>query len=87
MPFLTARLSASALPEPESYPHPRAIAHTTQFAPVGWRYAQHYKGVQMLSGGGSLVTRVSPDKKDFSIVIEKMDTKNSVCARGSNPGE
>lgn len=32
-----------------------------------------------------MVTRVSPDKKDFSIVIEKMDSKNSACARGSNP--
>ena len=39
----------------------------------------------MLDGGGSMVTRISPDKKDFSIVLEKMDSANSVCARGSNP--
>ena len=39
----------------------------------------------MLRNGGSMVTRVSPDKKDFSIVLEKMTSANSVCARGSNP--
>ena len=39
----------------------------------------------MLEKGGSMVTRVSPDLADFSIVIEKMDSANSVCARGSNP--
>merc|ERR1719261_1678759 len=32
-----------------------------------------------------MVTRISPDSKDFSIVIEKMSSANSVCARGSNP--
>lgn len=62
-----------------------ALAHTTQFAPVGWRYAQHGKGVSLLGGGGSIVTRLSPDKKDFSIVLEKMTTEDSSCARGSNP--
>ncbi len=39
----------------------------------------------MLRGGGSVVTRVAPAMDDFSIVIEKMDSANSVCARGSNP--
>jgi galactosylceramidase len=37
------------------------LAHTSQFAPIGWRYTQHNKGVQLLSKGGSIVTRVSPD--------------------------
>jgi galactosylceramidase len=32
-----------------------------------------------------MVTRISPDAVDFSIVIEKMDTADSTCARGSNP--
>ena len=50
-----------------------ALAHTTQFAPVGWHYAAHDAGVQMLHRGGSFVTRVSPDGKDFSIVVEKMN--------------
>merc|ERR1711908_178771 len=39
----------------------------------------------MLKHAGSIVTRVSPDLKDFSIVIEKMSSANSNCARGSNP--
>ena len=35
--------------------------------------------------GGSMVTRISPDRGDFSIVIEKMSSSSSACARGSNP--
>lgn len=62
-----------------------SLAHTSQFAPIGWRYAAHGSGVDMLQNGGSMVTRVSQDLKDFSIVIEKMSSSNSVCARGSNP--
>lgn len=61
------------------------LAHTSQFAPIGWRYAAHGKGVTTLANGGSLVTRISPDKKDFSVVVEKMDSTDSKCARGSNP--
>jgi len=61
------------------------LAHTTQFSPIGWRYAGHFRGVQMLAGGGSVVTRVSPDEKDFSIILEKMDASISSCARGNNP--
>jgi galactosylceramidase len=62
-----------------------SLAHTSQFAPIGWRYAAHGSGVDMLKNGGSIVTRVSPDLKDFSVVIEKMSSANSNCARGSNP--
>jgi hypothetical protein len=62
-----------------------ALAHTTQFSKPGWRYTQHSNGVDVLSSGGSIVTRVSPDGADFSVVIEKMSTSNSQCARGSNP--
>ena len=62
-----------------------ALAHTTQFAPIGWRYTRHFAGVQFLAGGGSVVTRVSPDGKDFSIVLEKMTASASACARGNNP--
>ena len=39
----------------------------------------------MLRKGGSMVTRMSPDKTHVSIVLEKMTSKNSQCARGSNP--
>jgi len=45
----------------------------------------HGSGSSLLAGGGSIVTRLAPDKADWSAVIEKMSTKNSVCARGSNP--
>ena len=62
-----------------------ALAHTSQFAPIGWRYARHGGGVGLLPSGGSYVTRVSPDRKDFSMVIEKMTYRDSGCARGRNP--
>jgi len=62
-----------------------ALAHTAQFAPIGWRYAAHSHGTTLLENGGSMVTRISPDKKDFSVVVEKMDSGDSQCARGSNP--
>ena len=63
----------------------RSLAHTTQFAKPGWRMLSHDAGTSLLAGGGSIVTRLSPDRQDWSAVIEKMSTKNSVCARGSNP--
>lgn len=43
------------------------IAHTTQFTEVGW----HYSGSAMLAdGAGSVVSYVSPDGKDLTIVAE-----------------
>ena len=39
----------------------------------------HDAGVSLLASGGSIVTRISPDKKDWSAVIEKMSTSNSIC--------
>lgn len=62
-----------------------AVAHTTQFAPAGWRYLMHGHGVGMMKNGGSMVTRASPDKKDFSIVLEKIDSSTSACGHGVNP--
>lgn len=62
-----------------------ALAHTSQFNPVGWSYAKHGSGVEMLQNGGSMVARISPGGTDFSIVIEKMSSGNSGCARGDNP--
>ena len=41
--------------------------------------------MSLLNGGGSIVTRVSPDGADFSIVLEKMRSSSSSCARGNNP--
>merc|ERR1740117_439737 len=62
-----------------------AIAHTTQFANIGWKYAAHGAGVSMLARGGSMVTRVAPDMSDFSIVIEKMRSNTPICGHGANP--
>ncbi len=43
-------------------------AHYGQFTAVGWTYLD--SGCAMLDGGGSLVTLLSPDKRDFSIIAE-----------------
>jgi galactosylceramidase len=57
-----------------------AVAHTSQFNPIGWRYAQHSKGVQFLEGGGSIVTRISPDKKDFTVSCIHCETLHDAHA-------
>lgn len=48
-----------------------AAAHTTQFAEPGWRYID--PGCGFLEKG-SYVTLKSPDSKDYSIIIETIDT-------------
>lgn len=48
-----------------------AVAHTTQFAQPGWTYADKACGYL---GRGSYVTLQSPNKKDFSTIIETIDT-------------
>lgn len=48
------------------------IAHTCQFASPGWSYLKHGYGAGHLTQGGSYVTFLSPDKKDATIVIETM---------------
>ena len=43
------------------------IAHTTQFTEIGWRFS----GSRLLEdGAGSVVSYVSPDGKDFTVVAE-----------------
>lgn len=56
-------------------------AHTTQFATPGWVYLQNDTGSGFLDLGGSYATLVSPEGRDFSIVIETMSTNNSQCIR------
>lgn len=45
-------------------------AHTTQFTNIGWSYLKNSTGVGYLKKGGSYVSMVSPDKHDFTIIIE-----------------
>jgi galactosylceramidase len=58
-----------------------AIAHTTQFSGVGWRYLGLDSGVGFLDKGGSYVTRIDTNTRNFSIVLEKMTYADSKCAR------
>ncbi|XP_059159371.1 galactocerebrosidase-like isoform X2 [Physella acuta] len=60
-------------------------AHTTQLTEIGWSYLPHGHGVGMLKSGGSYVTLVSPDLKDFTIVVETMSHDHSVCIRPPLP--
>ena len=48
------------------------IAHTTQFSKVGYYYLKHGSGAGILKHGGSYVTLMDADTKDFSIIIETM---------------
>src|SRR5258708_37509723 len=43
-------------------------AHTTQFAQPGWRYLDASSGA--LAGKGSYVTLQSPDRRNWSMVLE-----------------
>lgn len=47
-------------------------AHTTQFTEIGWNYLTHNSGVGLLDYGGSYVSLLSPDRKNFTMVIETM---------------
>lgn len=50
-----------------------ATAHTTQFAPRGWKYLESACG--FLPGKGSYVTLISPGKEEFSLIIETADAR------------
>lgn len=50
-----------------------ATAHTTQFAQPGWQYLDSSSGY--LPEKGTYVALHSPDKKDWSLVLETIDAK------------
>jgi galactosylceramidase len=52
-----------------------ATAHTTQFAQPGWKYLDSSSG--RMPEQGSYVTLESPNGKDWSIVLETIDAKQS----------
>ena len=60
-------------------------AHTTQFTQIGWKYLKHELGTGKLSKGGSYVSLLSADKKDFTMVIETMSHDHSKCIRPALP--
>ncbi|KAL5460123.1 hypothetical protein EMCRGX_G033550 [Ephydatia muelleri] len=60
-------------------------AHTTQFTEPGYNYLKIGSGAGHLVSGGSYVTFISPDSKDFTIVIETMTHDHSICIRPSLP--
>lgn len=51
-----------------------ATAHTTQFAQPGWQYLDSSSG--SLPEKGSYVSLRSPDKKNWSVVLETIDARN-----------
>jgi len=55
-----------------------ASAHTTQFSDPGWKMI--FSGAGTLAKGGSFVSHVSPDSKDFSLVIETAPAKCNHCS-------
>ena len=54
-------------------------AHTTQFVQKGWKYLSHEAGVGFLKEGGSYVSLVSPDREDFTLIIETMNPNDTLC--------
>lgn len=51
-----------------------ATAHTTQFAQPGWQYLDSASG--SLPGGGTYVSLRSPNRKDWSVILETISAQN-----------
>ena len=49
-----------------------STAHITQFTEIGYMYLKTGSGVGHLAAGGSYVTLIDPETKDFTIIIETM---------------
>jgi O-glycosyl hydrolase len=66
-----------------------AMAHTAQFTEAGWQYIDGASGFfnQDTTGAhGSFVTLKSPDKKNFSVIIETVTAKDPQTVRFSVTG-
>jgi galactosylceramidase len=61
-----------------------ATAHSTQFARPGWVYID--SACRMIEGGSVVVLR-SPDKKEWSLIIETTEAKNPQTLRFELKGE
>ncbi len=58
-----------------------ATAHTTQFAQPGWQYLDRACGYfDGDAKNGSYVTLISPNKKDYSLIAETIDARESRSA-------
>src|ERR1019366_4263361 len=55
-----------------------AIAHTTQFAQPGWQYLDD---ACVLLEQGSVVALASPSRRDFSLIIETVDSQQPQTLR------
>lgn len=61
-----------------------ATAHTTQFVEPGWKML--HGGSGDLAQGGSYLTMVSPDGRDFSTIIETGHAHCPVCSANNAGG-
>ena len=60
-------------------------AHVTHFTEPGFVYLQRDAGTQYLSGGGTMSSLTSADRRDLTIVIEKLMRNASACSWSSSP--
>ncbi len=51
-----------------------AFAHTAQVTDIGWHYLD--TGSKRLENGATMVSLTSPDKKEYSMILEAMDLKD-----------
>lgn len=64
-----------------------ATAHTTQFTQIGWQYLDHACAcIDGTSANGSVVALRSPDRRDFSVIVETIDARQPRTATFSITG-
>ena len=64
-----------------------AFAHTTQFTEPGWRYLEGNACSMMPDNDGSVVSLVSPDGKDVSVIAETVDRKQPLTLSVQVPAD